>query len=168
MMDTSAPCERKPPTPATFLGKLREILNHSEQYDNCAVWTSDGMGVDIRDVDKFTDKALMECFYHSNFHSFIRQLNLYGFRKTRRKLSERIYKHPNFNRFDPNLEKFIIRKRRKTSTPKREHQYHQQNVPIYKMYPHPLTACASPQALPRLPSLAVVLSRLNRNNSHHC
>lgn len=46
-------------------------------------WTSSGDSFNIKNISKFTDEILPQYFKHRNFSSFIRQLNMYGFRKTR-------------------------------------------------------------------------------------
>ena len=106
--------KRKAPVPATFLDKLRQILQQPERYGGCIAWVNDGYAVEIKDEDDFSKGPLLDFFEHTNFHSFIRQLNLYGFRKTQRKLNERIYKHEKFNQHEPELAKDICRKRRRT------------------------------------------------------
>jgi len=46
-------------------------------------WISDGTGFVVKNPDELADKVLPIYFKHSNIHSFIRQLNMYGFNKKR-------------------------------------------------------------------------------------
>ena len=46
-------------------------------------WTAEGDSFSIKSVSKFTEDVLPIYFKHKNFASFIRQLNMYGFRKIR-------------------------------------------------------------------------------------
>ena len=44
-------------------------------------WSETGDSIIITDINTFSDKILPEYFNHNNYSSFIRQLNMYGFRK---------------------------------------------------------------------------------------
>ena len=99
--------------PATFLSKLRTILSDTERHGDCISWCMEGCGIQILDEDKFTRTALWEYYEHTSFVSFVRQLNVYGFKKTRRTLEERVYYHPKFNIHEPHLETSIRRKPRR-------------------------------------------------------
>ena len=46
-----------------------------------ATWSRNGDNFIIKNVDKFASSVLPQYFKHSNFSSFARQLNFYGFRK---------------------------------------------------------------------------------------
>lgn len=46
-----------------------------------AAWSEDGNSFMIKNVEKFASTLLPQYFKHSNFSSFARQLNFYGFRK---------------------------------------------------------------------------------------
>ena len=46
-------------------------------------WSQDGRSLVVRDVDAFTRTVVPSAFKHSNWASFVRQLNYYGFRKVR-------------------------------------------------------------------------------------
>ena len=51
----------------------------------------------IKDQITFCDLILPKYFKHTNFNTFIRQLNLYCFKKiNRRELTSQIYQHPCF------------------------------------------------------------------------
>ena len=46
-----------------------------------AAWANKGTTVVIKEPEEFAKKILPQYFKHSNFSSFVRQLNFYGFRK---------------------------------------------------------------------------------------
>jgi hypothetical protein len=46
-----------------------------------ALWAEDGESFVVKNVEKFATAVLPQYFKHSNFSSFARQLNFYGFRK---------------------------------------------------------------------------------------
>ncbi len=46
-----------------------------------ALWAEDGESFVVKNVEKFATNVLPQYFKHSNFSSFARQLNFYGFRK---------------------------------------------------------------------------------------
>lgn len=50
-------------------------------------WSVAGDSFIVRDVEKFSDQVIPAHFKHSKFSSFVRQLNFYGFRKVKGKLS---------------------------------------------------------------------------------
>ena len=66
-------------TPA-FLQKLFKILNDSES-NKYIHWSQSGLSFVISHPEELSKKVLPFYFKHSNFTSFIRQLNMYGFKK---------------------------------------------------------------------------------------
>ena len=66
----------------SFLPKAYEIVNDSATNEIIA-WNEDGNGFIVKNVNKFSDEVLPKYFKHNNFSSFIRQLNMYDFHKTR-------------------------------------------------------------------------------------
>lgn len=85
-----------------------------------ASWSEDGDNFVVKNVELFASKVLPQYFKHSNFSSFARQLNFYGFRKlkaepiltadydSRTACYVRFY-HPKFKRGVPELMKDIKR-----------------------------------------------------------
>ena len=65
-----------------FLTKTYEFVN-KPATDQIVCWNEEGNGFIVRDVTKFTDQILPDYFKHKNYASFIRQLNMYDFKKTR-------------------------------------------------------------------------------------
>lgn len=62
-----------------FILKLWKMIN-DPQCDNHIAWSDDGRSFIITDPPKFAQE-LSKYFKHNNLSSFIRQLNMYGFRK---------------------------------------------------------------------------------------
>ena len=103
-----------------FISKLYGILEVAEHEDMVA-WKSDSIFM-IKDKDRFCDEVLPKYFRHTNFNSFIRQLNMYDFHKSRNKFAEEHeYFHPYFKRGQPALLSKIKRQSNR-SHPKRTSQ----------------------------------------------
>lgn len=91
-------CRAKTRKPESFLSKLFDILNNTN--NNSAIsWDSEGKKIVISDIVKLCNEVLPKFYKHKNYSSFIRQLNLYGFHKTRGILdnSEK-YEHEKFTK----------------------------------------------------------------------
>jgi hypothetical protein len=69
---------------STFLVKVFEILGKPGMEDTMK-WTDEGLAFMIIDQTKFSEEVLPVYFKHNNFSSFIRQLNMYDFHKSKRK-----------------------------------------------------------------------------------
>ncbi|CCF56997.1 hypothetical protein KAFR_0B06990 [Kazachstania africana CBS 2517] len=67
-----------------FVRKLYNILENNE-YPDIVRWTARGDSFVVLDTGKFTTKILPNHFKHSNFASFVRQLNKYDFHKIKTK-----------------------------------------------------------------------------------
>ena len=59
-----------------FLAKLYDILE-SNLYGHLISWNTDGTRVVLKKLDEFSKTVLPKYFKHSNFSSFLRQLNMY-------------------------------------------------------------------------------------------
>ena len=68
--------------PESFLLKLHDILNN-KIYTEIIHWDIDGKRVIIRDVVNLCNLILPKFYKHHNYSSFVRQLNLYGFHKSK-------------------------------------------------------------------------------------
>lgn len=100
--------------PANFLKKTYDILSN-KSLSSIITWTEDGKSFLITDIYSFTNNVLPSYFKHSNLSSFIRQLNMYGFHKSK-EVHEDIFhfSHPLFSRDDKGQ---LNKIRRKPSEP---------------------------------------------------
>lgn len=64
-----------------FLRKTYQMLETCPSHIAC--WADSGESFFIKDPDAFAQKVIPQFFAHSNFSSFVRQLNFYGFRKVK-------------------------------------------------------------------------------------
>ncbi|CAR29098.1 ZYRO0G00484p [Zygosaccharomyces rouxii] len=71
-----------------FVRKLFGILERCE-YPDIVRWTEKGESFVVLDTGKFTTQILPNHFKHSNFASFVRQLNKYDFHKVKKSPEER-------------------------------------------------------------------------------
>ena len=62
-----------------FLTKTYHMIEKCDQ--EVATWSENGDNFVVKNVEKFASSVLPQYFKHSNFSSFARQLNFYGFRK---------------------------------------------------------------------------------------
>ncbi|GAA6006086.1 hypothetical protein JCM11491_002027 [Sporobolomyces phaffii] len=67
-------------TQAAFVHKLWSML-YTPALSNLIAWTDDGRAFTVFHPTEFARAVLPQFFKHSNFASFIRQLNMYGFGK---------------------------------------------------------------------------------------
>lgn len=64
-----------------FLSKTYHMIDRCDP--EIATWSASGDNFVVKNVEKFASNVLPLYFKHSNFSSFARQLNFYGFRKLR-------------------------------------------------------------------------------------
>lgn len=98
---------------STFIFKLYEILNNEKDNSTIIHWNSSENGFVIINFENFRNILLPKHFKHHNYSSFVRQLNMYDFHKTKNdKLLEFINK-----RFQKNQLKMIksIKRKKKFS-----------------------------------------------------
>lgn len=87
----------------SFITKLWKLVNE-RKYEHLITWSPDGRSFTIKDQSRFSKEVLPLYFKHSNMGSFVRQLNMYGFRKManiencglRPESDEVSFHHPNF------------------------------------------------------------------------
>ena len=66
----------------SFLSKLHDILSDTI-YNEIIHWDADGKRIIIADVIELSNLILPKFYKHHNYSSFVRQLNLYGFHKSK-------------------------------------------------------------------------------------
>lgn len=95
---------------AVFITKVWRIVEDPE-YQHLISWSENGKTVLVHDYSQFSKDILPQYFKHCNFNSFVRQLNLYGFRKVTKADQGSLLKaqarepiefwHPHFRRGHP-------------------------------------------------------------------
>jgi hypothetical protein len=70
-------------------------------YEETIRWGVQGKEFTILDIGHFEQTVLPLYFRHRNIHSFIRQLNMYGFHKSRKEPAKNIFSHPHFQQAHP-------------------------------------------------------------------
>ncbi|KAG6613583.1 putative ion channel [Phytophthora cinnamomi] len=108
--------KRAKPEAPKFLLLLYEILD--VESSRVIRWSEDGLALQILDPVTVTEQILPKYFNHTNFHSFQRQLNYFGFRKwTKSKTDICTFSHPYFRENQPELLQLIKRKKAPRRTP---------------------------------------------------
>jgi heat shock transcription factor len=69
-----------PKTRPAFVGKLWNMVNDPVNASHIQ-WTADGQSFEVFNREQFEKEVLPRYFKHSNFSSFVRQLNMYGWHK---------------------------------------------------------------------------------------
>ena len=110
--------QQAPQTAITaFLAKLWALVNDSS-CDDLIAWDPSGSSFHVYDQARFAREVLPRYFKHNNFASFIRQLNMYGFRKIstiehgslKNERDDIEFAHPSFIRGHDNLLESIKRR----------------------------------------------------------
>jgi heat shock transcription factor 1 len=74
------------------------VVFQDKKYDSIVSWSTDGESFIVKKLNEFSETILPRFFKHNNFSSFIRQLNMYDFHKTKRSNNEHQFRHPFFQR----------------------------------------------------------------------
>jgi hypothetical protein len=91
---------------------LKKVFSIVEgnNFNEYISWSNDGTALMIKKPTEFADRVLPFFFKHSNFSSFIRQLNMYKFKKSKNCAYDHIYTHPMFQKGKIDLLRNIQRK----------------------------------------------------------
>ena len=82
----------------SFLTKLHVILSDNT-YNEIISWDTDGIKIIVKDVVNLCNIVLPKFYKHHNYSSFVRQLNMYGFRKSKGIIPNgEGYEHEKFNK----------------------------------------------------------------------
>ncbi|CAO3638952.1 unnamed protein product [Cunninghamella echinulata] len=112
---------------STFIQKLYSMLDDNT-HQNLIIWNPSGQSFSVYNAKAFSKEVLPSHFKHSNFSSFVRLLNMYGFHKINKsprgqRSSEKEiweFSHPKFIRGHPELLKDIKRKAMDSELMRRE------------------------------------------------
>lgn len=77
-----------------FISKLVELLDTPDISDVIS-WNNDGTIIEIKDQRKFVDQILPQHFKHNNFSNFVRQLNMYHFKKVKNYITSGVIAYSN-------------------------------------------------------------------------
>ncbi|CAB9523374.1 Heat stress transcription factor [Seminavis robusta] len=130
-----------------FAVKLHHMLSDVEAFGESGIvsWQPHGRCFVVRDRKAFVERILPSYFLQSNFASFQRQLNLYGFKRLSSAQDRGGYYHELFLRGKPEFACFIQRIKRKGTGPRKPDA--PENEPNFFAMPYlPLSAAAVRQA----------------------
>lgn len=101
----------------SFVSKVLQILNEPS-WTHLVHWRPDGQSFVVINPEEFSKNILPRYFKHSKFSSFIRQLHLYGFRKSSNIHSMAVeFTNPNFIRGREDLLVNVKRRAPKPNAP---------------------------------------------------
>ncbi|KAF9888349.1 kinase-regulated stress-responsive transcription factor skn7 [Aspergillus nanangensis] len=122
-----------------FVRKLYKMLE-DPSYSEIVRWGDEGDSFVVLECEKFTKTILPKHFKHSNFASFVRQLNKYDFHKVRQNNEENgqspygqnawEFKHPEFR---ANSKESLDNIRRKAPAPRKQTQSNEDSVPTQQI-----------------------------------
>jgi len=108
-MKTTSSLKEKPTTHVPkFLTKTFDLLE-GKTYSHAIDWTNKGSSILIKDSVEF-ERILPKFFKHKKMASFVRQLNLYGYKKVKNSQNQFIYYNPKFQSGKRNMLKLLKRK----------------------------------------------------------
>jgi heat shock transcription factor len=93
----------------SFVSKLHRMVEAGGEIE----WDEDGRSFNIRDIGRFEGEVLPRYFRHNNYSSFVRQLNIYGFKKVRTRTAENqaSFQHKFFQKYCEELLRFVEKRR---------------------------------------------------------
>ncbi|KAH0209884.1 response regulator, partial [Aureobasidium melanogenum] len=154
-------------TSSDFVRKLYKMLE-SPQDESVVRWGNEGDSFVVLENEKFTKHILPKHFKHSNFASFVRQLNKYDFHKVRHNNEEGgvspygagawEFKHPDFK---ANNKDALDNIRRKAPAPRKPNAMMDEMMPTQQMDLFNTQLVATQQQLQQLQE------RYNELSMHH-
>lgn len=109
------PLKKQPKGRPAFVTKLWTMVNDPSN-DDLIHWCDDGQSFVVSNREFFVQRILPKYFKHSNFASFVRQLNMYGWHKVQDVSSGSLHSderwqfgNPNFQKGKPELLDKIVR-----------------------------------------------------------
>jgi hypothetical protein len=116
-----------------FPSKAFLVIEYCDSNDSAvACWSDDGQKFIVKDMSKFAASHLPRYFKHSNFQSFVRQLNLYGFHTVRQDSKSDgvvVFCHDDFRRGRQDLLTNITRSKKDKTNHK--HEKRKENFPSF-------------------------------------
>ncbi|KIY03177.1 uncharacterized protein Z520_01644 [Fonsecaea multimorphosa CBS 102226] len=122
-----------------FVRKLYKMLE-DPSYSSVVRWGDDGDSFVVLENEKFTKSILPKHFKHSNFASFVRQLNKYDFHKVRQNNEDGAasmyganaweFKHPEFRQHN---KESLDNIRRKAPAPRKPSSLNDEQIPIQQI-----------------------------------
>jgi hypothetical protein len=77
------------------------LATQLQEFSKIIFWGADGDEFVVRDVVRLEALVLPRYFRHAKINSFVRQLNMYGFQKTKHSPFRSTFRHPHFRRDAP-------------------------------------------------------------------
>ncbi|CAD8180477.1 unnamed protein product [Paramecium octaurelia] len=115
----------------SFLIKTYEILEN-DSLSNLISWNSEGTAFIVYNPNELSSQVLANYFKHKNYPSFLRQLNMYNFKKTRNQYGFSEFKHKWFRRGQQNMIQYIRRRNQEESDQKIDTREQNQELDFYK------------------------------------
>jgi hypothetical protein len=96
---------------AAFPWRLHDLLNDAKQrgFENIVSWQQDGKGFKVHRQKDFADIVMPSYFNQSQYKSFQRQLNIYGFQRKTVGAERGAYSHELLIRGKPDICRFMVR-----------------------------------------------------------
>ncbi|CAD8104705.1 unnamed protein product [Paramecium sonneborni] len=115
----------------SFLLKTYEILENDSLSDLIS-WNKEGTSFIVYNPSELSSKVLANYFKHKNYPSFLRQLNMYNFKKTRNQFGQSEFRHKWFRRGLKSMLQYIRRRNQEESDLKIETKESSQELDNYK------------------------------------
>ncbi|CAD8146107.1 unnamed protein product [Paramecium octaurelia] len=103
----------------SFLMKTYEILENPS-LSHIITWNQDGNAFIVLNSHELSSKVLANYFKHKNYPSFLRQLNMYSFKKTKNHYGQSEFRHQWFRRGLKSMLQYIRRRNQDDSENKIE------------------------------------------------